>query len=1283
MTYQEDLASSRSSLSLNSFSNSENGSHPSITGSTAVPSISAKFNPFKRIANAEEIAKGVESIPSHWSLTTVQVKAALRDGWQIEEFIPQSEIARLILHGDDAISKKTGKPYHRYWSGFAARLGEASQGLIDIDVDGYSAHPLLERLSNGDLPNTVSSTSGKPGRYHLFYQIPDDVREKLKEFTRWVDTEFEGLKTAVDADGKPTELLEFRYNRLQTVLPPSFHPTTGSNKWINSPETTEVAIAPKWLCDYIISRHELQKLEAKERTDRAITLKAERKDYSNGNDLVSFLNDEVLQRLSPEQIFNWQGHDFRQFGSTLKGNPPWRDSASGTSFHVWIDNQGLPAWQDKGTGEGGNAVQYRHKLNGGVGTPKGKEWFDIAKQLTDEAGLQLPKRDFKPVESNLEPEIKAEYKKTDYELKVESEQKRLNTLTIKEHWEQLKYEGRFLNENLLEKIPYSGITLLPLPMGVGKSTFVNKIIKKYPDRRVLSITPTTALGRGQADNWGLTLREDAQAQGVSSGLILANTERLVLCYPSLHKLSGTEGDERFSNIDNKGLILILDEAEEGLGFLMQSSITNQQGKRAYNIAALKDLLKNAKEQGILVIVADANLKNPAVDYLTKILPDLPVTVITSDYKPERGTATYYDTEKSVFENALKEAVERGERVIIPCDSQEHGEALDKKLTAMGHKVVRCDRTTASGEDMKAFIADPDKFIAEVQPQVVIYSPTLGSGASIQASQEYAEYFQKLKQLQTEEVTEDLAQISENWERLTPYFNQRFAYNYHLIPPLFRQLIGRYRHPIPTSYWCGKDLPITGCKSPLPSEQLRQVLAHEEGLKEVWKLAQKEVNTDDSLDILKTMNRIMTEAYMGKNPELVLWAEQRARECFFHVNRWEKLIDELKNDGYTVKVVSEELEEGEQLEDSEFGDEVKEIKEEARKELAASVVTAPIIPEEDYKFLDSKPSLSPEERVYVDRYRFEQQLPGLLDDLGDNAANFYYHAKLKDKLHWINALRLFHSYTNQDALRENDLKSFDFAVQRFEKSGVAALQDNRKLKTGFFDFIRDCGLMDAKNGVDLNDLSKEYTAESFTNLLSNFRGKYKTKVKTYFDAVPLKKENEEKAIPWINKRLAGFALRLKLSRKDSDDVRHYKLVSEIPEWADESIQNKIFNILDTKIDSNVDTESVIATAVNPGDNIQPLLVTAGDFEHTTNIEEISLVVHSDTPKATVFDKAKEIMLATFSPHVIAIAKQIKEFGQASAKALEQLTEIDLLAIQEVVMGSKNYIDADDLPEDYEF
>ncbi|MCC5620801.1 hypothetical protein [Nostoc sp. CHAB 5715] len=51
---------------------------------------------------------------------------------------------------------------------------------------------------------------------------------------------------------------------------------------------------------------------------------------------------------------------------------------------------------------------------------------------------------------------------------------------------------------------------------------------------------------------------------------------------------------------------------------------------------------------------------------------------------------------------------------------------------------------------------------------------------------------------------------------------------------------------------------------------------------------------------------------------------------------------------------------------------------------------------------------------------------------------------------------------------------------------------------------------------------------------------------------------------------------------------------------------------------------------------------------------------------IMDKVKEMVLFGFTPAIKAIAKQIKEFGQASEKALATLTEIELLALQEAVL-----------------
>jgi hypothetical protein len=350
------------------------------------------WKPFTRIPNAQAIADGLKIIPAAWSLTPVQDKSPKRANWQTENYIPHEQIAKLILHGERRTSQK-GNEYTNYWSGFGLRTGEVSGGKVAVDVDGSSAQPLLEAIAGGDLPTTVSWTSGKPGRHQLLFQVPQEIRPFLKDFNRAVVTEYSDLKTDCDSEGKPTELLEFRYNNVQSVLPPSRHPSTGAYRWINSPETTSVAIAPQWLCNLLVELATSERNKQQEYKQRAVEWAEVQKQakYQNGRvtDLVDFLRFDVLPRMSPDQIFNWSGHNFREYGKTLKGCPPWRSSASGTSFHLWWDGEEW-AWQDKATSEGGGAVQYRWKLKGGTGTPKGKDFVEVVKQLADDAGVEMP-----------------------------------------------------------------------------------------------------------------------------------------------------------------------------------------------------------------------------------------------------------------------------------------------------------------------------------------------------------------------------------------------------------------------------------------------------------------------------------------------------------------------------------------------------------------------------------------------------------------------------------------------------------------------------------------------------------------------------------------------------------------------------------------------------------------------------------------------------------------------------------------------------------------------------
>lgn len=203
---------------------------------------------WERVVNANAIADGLESLPKHWSLTPLRDKQPFRANWQSEPFISHDNFTTWLLDGEKKFSKKSFKAYQAYISGYGLRTGDSSNGLVALDVDGASVEPLLQALSNGDLPKTVSWSSGKDGRRQLLFQVPNEYWQQLADFNRLVRNEHNGVKTS---DG---EALEIRYNRCQSVLPPSRHPQTGAYYWINSPSDCEVATAPNWLCELLIDK---------------------------------------------------------------------------------------------------------------------------------------------------------------------------------------------------------------------------------------------------------------------------------------------------------------------------------------------------------------------------------------------------------------------------------------------------------------------------------------------------------------------------------------------------------------------------------------------------------------------------------------------------------------------------------------------------------------------------------------------------------------------------------------------------------------------------------------------------------------------------------------------------------------------------------------------------------------------------------------------------------------------------------------------------------------------
>src|SRR5579883_1520262 len=1101
------------------------------------------WDPFHRVHNAKEIVDELIKAPEKLKFTVLQDKRPLRKNWQEEEPLSRQDIADLILYGQQRTSKK-GNLYRQYWSGYGLRTGEISGGVLAIDCDGSSAQELLRAIA-GEPPVTVSWTSGKPGRYQLLFQVPDKYRSALANFKRAVLTEWNGVKTLHDEDGKPVEILEFRYNRSQSCMPPSRHPESGAYSWINSPDTTEIALLPECLCELVLELAEKETKVERQRKERAINYANLQKEQKGGvvTDLVDFLNFEILPRLSVEQIYN-DGHDFRQYGEVLKGSPTWRASSSGTSFHVWWDGTRW-AWQDKGLNIGGGPVEYRYILRGGSGMPRGKEWIDIVKELAAEAGLKLPE---KP--GAIAPSAEAEAQSQENQplffnkdrkpradqAKVDAIQRELNGLEIKPQWNVIEVNTQYLgqDENLVKNFPSKGIVVLPQPMAYGKSVLIEMVLNQiFPNRPAISITPTITLGKSQCADWNIPWREDLIVNGVSNDTFLRNSPRIGLCYPSLHRLIHFDkASGQYLYRDNQDLILITDEVREGLQFLLHSPMANDKGRRAENIHAFKSLTIDANENNLLWLMADANVTNAEILYAQMLCPGLPVyVVVTKPVKRPEVLVDVYDRPQPVLDR-MYSLLASGQNILIADDGQERGDTNDRLFTIAGFNGIGVDRESLKDDAIaQEFVENPARAIAKYLPQFLRYSPSLVSGFNIKITWEIINAYRLLiehekKKPKEEEPSGKKAELplfeppreesnepdyetelkrlqanveeaERNWASGTPYFTEKFVQNTHLAPCLIRQMYGRGRHQVPITIYCGQGSPRTGCTSPLPNEQLNQIVRHYDGLRELAQMNWNDDSFDDDvLKSLEMMGQIYLDASRGNNPELKLWSEQKAREEYAQQDRIYKLCNEIvEKDGYTVRLhlAKEQKEEY----SSELLKEHQEIKEGLRKEKASKFVATQIPTEEEFKKLELKKVRTKEEEYQVLRYRFEREFPTLIGQLStEKAEKFYYEAVLKDRRKWLESIKNEWGYKNKDKTKFKDLEDVKFASLRFSRNGIPAIQDTRKIKIGRYEFLDRIGFF---NSIPIDDFEATYTHKSFGELFKQLsKKKNKIDLKTYFN-----------------------------------------------------------------------------------------------------------------------------------------------------------------------------------------
>lgn len=1100
-----------------------------------------EWKPFKRVPNAKAIAESLKQIPSHWSLTPLQDKSPKRLNWQSEGFIPHATIRDLILNGEAKISK-AGNNYTQYWSGYGLRTGEASGGIIAIDVDGESAKPLLEAISGGDIPHTVSWTSSKPGRYQLAFQIPDEVRPLLTDFNRKALTQWENLKTARDKEDKPIELLEFRYNRCQSALPPSRHPTTGSYEWIVSPEKAEVAIAPTWLCELLVKFATEETEKKREQEERAIRWSEFQRsgELREGNvNLVDFLNFEVLPRLGVERVFNWPGHSFRQYGKTLKGCPPWRQSASGTSFHVWWDGSKW-AWQDKAEGIGGNAIEYRWRLRGGHGTPKGKDFVDVVAELARDAGLTLPEL---PRNEAREQEKEKDWQE-EYQIKVAEVQRKLHTLSYPADFTCDPHK-KYL-PSLKSVIPESGIVLLVAAKGSGKSHQINLIKQQWvggyweeklieepqqldllgnpkplrveriwhekTGKKFISINARIALGREQAIRWEFTWIEDADFEKsqefnvdgeiIETATVLESISEIGLCWDSLSKLF----DRDWSNT-----LVIIDEMELGLTHVSTSSTCRD--RRSKILHTLESKLNECLNNGGLVIGADADLTDISYEYLTSIAPNHKPFIARHDYErpdEDKWLIEFHSGKKDEILSQIFEhlADEDCDPIVIATDNQAEAEALHNRLCkyypylAKDTNTIRIDSKITQSDFGKEFVKHPNEKTEQYKPKVLIHTSSLGVGCSIDI-----DHYKKVFGL---------------------FFGT-------LEPSQARQMLARVRRPVPRIVWAKERAGYAenDHTSYLPDIIKKQMFQYNQSTHDlidtaVYLAKEKAKGIDNDAELLphliEVLQGMIGENGTWNNPHIDLVCRQKARRNYALSQLSLQLRRELIDEGHNL--IDYEI-----TANTSAGDAIKEEKEEIRLTKAYMIANSEDISIEEAQKINRKVQKTDEEEYQATKAFLKEELPGV-----ELTQDFIYKAVVADNRRWLNQVKLFWMLQNPEATKDNDRKHWKYKLKQFSNS-VACIHDVRTFSNKI-EAINKSRLLDV---IKLDDFETEYhdnderLRDWFSDLLKRHRKNNFIKV-----AFGISITKDTQIIKLVNKLLGRIGIQLRKARKSASGINYYCL-----------------------------------------------------------------------------------------------------------------------------------------------
>ncbi|NEQ31897.1 MAG: DUF3854 domain-containing protein [Leptolyngbya sp. SIO4C5] len=270
-----------------------------------------------------------------------------------------------------------------------------------------------------------------------------------------------------------------------------------------------------------------------------------------------------------------------------------------------------------------------------------------------------------------------------------------------------------------ESVPAEGIVAIAAPKGSGKTNLIASLTAD--SEKLLPAGHRIALMRNLCQRLGADYRGDldkAEGKFISGA---GYTLRVGTCVESLLAIN----PDQFTGCD-----LVLDEVVQVLRSLLTSSTCNRDGRRPALLARFHHLVQVARR----VILADADLNNDVLDYITELRGDRQKPfLIRNDYKTVSYSVRFIEAkDASVITARLLADIQSGKKVFVATDSKAGSKKLERlvaQIKGLGLCCLLLNSETSGGEIEQAFIQNPNAHLKDFD--VVIATPSMATGVSIE------------------------------------------------------------------------------------------------------------------------------------------------------------------------------------------------------------------------------------------------------------------------------------------------------------------------------------------------------------------------------------------------------------------------------------------------------------------------------------------------------------------------------------------------------------------------